>query len=234
MADVRTDGLVNLRDLGGLPLEQGGTTRAGVLYRSDAPYPGDEVPRHVSAWPPATVVDLRTAKEVVRGGYQWHGSTRVLHHPLHEAAVPGQVRDGGDLGELYTFILDTVPERVARLVSVVAGAPDGAVLVHCAAGKDRTGIAVAALLLAAGVPPEAVVADYVATQANMEALLRRWSEREVYDGRPLPQGWLQAPEEAITLVVDRFVGWSGGVAGWLQAHGASPADLARWRRRMAG
>jgi hypothetical protein len=51
--------LVNLRDVAGVRLAGGGTVPAGVLYRSDAPYPGDAAPQTVPVWPPATVIDLR-------------------------------------------------------------------------------------------------------------------------------------------------------------------------------
>src|ERR1035441_8605004 len=62
--------LANLRDLAGLRLAGAGTVAAGVLYRSDAPYPGDLAPDTVPVWPPATVIDLRSSGETV-ATYRW-------------------------------------------------------------------------------------------------------------------------------------------------------------------
>lgn len=224
--------LVNLRDVAGLPMEDGGTTRSGVLYRSDAPRTDDSVPAHVPSWPPRVVVDLRSHREVQRSGCEWPGQTTVHHHPLHDAAAPG-VTPPGDLPELYDLILDSGAARIAALVPLVAHA-DGPVLVHCALGKDRTGVAVAALLLAAGVRPEAVITDYLFTASNMPALRQRWaSVRSAQPARPLlDDHWFETPEPAIVAVVERITTAPGGPAGWLRGHGADDTDLHKWRERI--
>ncbi|MDV7352738.1 tyrosine-protein phosphatase [Rhodococcus oxybenzonivorans] len=225
-------GLVNLRDVGGLPMDDGGVTRAGVLYRSDAPRTGDTAPRHVPAWPPRVVVDLRSQREVKRSSCEWPGATTAHHHPLHDDAAPG-VTPPADLPALYELILNSGAERIASLVPLVTRA-DGPVLVHCAAGKDRTGVVVAALLLAAGVKSAAVVADYLATAPNMAALQERWASAPTADrGRPpLGEQWFRTPEPAIVAVVERITAARGGAAGWLCDHGADRDDLLRWRGRL--
>lgn len=235
-AGTALDRLVNLRDLGGLPLAGGGVTRAGVLYRGDASYRGDQAPVTVPTWPPAVVVDLRTEREASRIGYDWPEGTILHRSPLHEAAVPENIRATGGLADLYRFILDEASDRVAVAAELVMRAAAGPVLVHCGAGKDRTGIVIAALLLAAGVEPEAVVADYAATAANMAALEQRWLDLGVRDANstPLPTGWLLAPAAAMTAVVDRFIDHPGGPARWLIDHGAAGDALGTFRLRIAG
>jgi protein-tyrosine phosphatase len=108
--------------------------------------------------------------------------------------------------QTYSDILDQ--DFCASRVQSSSCAHSAAVptLVHCTAGKDRTGIVVAALLLAAGVIPEAVVDDYVARAANMPALQQRGLDTGVrYAGsRPLGTDALDAPVEAITLVASRL------------------------------
>ncbi|ROO87467.1 tyrosine phosphatase family protein [Actinocorallia herbida] len=227
---------VNLRDLGGLALRGGGLTRSGVLYRGDAPLPGDAVPADLPVWPPAALVDLRGDREVARAGPPWGGAEVAhLRHPVHAAMMPENIRGRGDLGEIYSFIVRSVPERVAGAVAAVMG-HDGPVLVCCAAGKDRTGIVTAALLLAAGVAADAVVADYRASAANMPALERRWLAKGLRTerSRPLPSHWDRTPEDAIARVVEVFESHPGGAGGWLVRHGVSERLVERWRDRFAG
>jgi protein-tyrosine phosphatase len=234
--------LANLRDLGGLRLTGGGTAPAGVLYRSDAPYPGDFAPDTVPAWPPATVIDLRSAGEAA-AGYRWPAGVTRHHVPLmRQAAVVGADGDATpsagqlprSLDALYRRVIEILPHRLAALLAMTANA-EGPVLVHCTAGKDRTGIAVAVLLLAGGVEPADVVADYTATGPNVAALLDRLHAL----GRTLPAGvqagsaLLGAPADAINIAVGRLTGWPGGPQAWAQAHGAAAEDIRRWHRRLA-
>jgi hypothetical protein len=134
---------------------------------------------------------------------------------------------------LYLQMLESVPHLLASFVAVAANSA-GPLLVHCTAGKDRTGVSVAVLLLAGGVEPGAVVADYTATAANMSALLDRLRGL----GRRLridsDSELLRAPATAITAVVETLAGWPGGPQAWVEAHGALPADVRRWQDRLAG
>ena len=141
--------LANLRDVAGLRLAGGGLVPAGVLYRSDAPYPGDAVPGTVPHWPPATVIDLRSTGEAA-ARYRWPAGVTVHHVPLmRQAAVVGTddsaTRPGrplpASLAVVYRRMLDMIPHRLAALPGMAADS-GGPVLVHCAAGKDRTGVAV--------------------------------------------------------------------------------------------
>lgn len=227
-ASEKASGLVNLRDLGGLPTTDGTRTQEGVLYRSDAPYPSDNDPSTVSAWPPAAVLDLRSQRERDDVGHEWTRDTTLYHWPLYDRAAPIS-RDAPNLVDLYRNILEAVPHRVAAVVEVAAEA-EAPLLVHCAAGKDRTGIAVAALLLAADVEPEAVMEDYLATAANMAALRNRWEVK----GRSIEvvEEWLLTPQDAIDFVLERFTSWRDGPVGWLTDHGVRPEAVEAWRSQF--
>nr|WP_237211328.1 MULTISPECIES: tyrosine-protein phosphatase [Rhodococcus] len=232
-------GPVNLRDLGGLALTDGGRTAAGVLYRGDACYTGDVVRGLLAERPPTTVVDLRSDAERGHRTYTWPDGTHVHRLSLHADAAPGG-RTGLGLAELYGRVVDVAAPLFAGLVPVVARAA-GPVLVHCTAGKDRTGLAVAVLLLAAGVEPQAVVDDYVATDTNMPRLYRRWEAVGLRvggsspgGGRAVPSELFRAPAEAITPIVERLVAHPGGPEAWLIDHGAPEDDVRRWRCRARG
>jgi protein-tyrosine phosphatase len=134
----------------------------------------------------------------------------------------------------YMGYLSRRPDSVVGSIRTIART-DGAVLVHCAAGKDRTGVVVALALDAAGVDRDAIVADYVATADRIEPLVARLASSSTYRaelaGRD-PQA--HAPvaatmERLFELVDERF----GGSVAWLSAHGLSAADLERLTDRLA-
>ena len=78
------------------------------------------------------------------------------------------------LDALYRRMVRDRSTAIAEVVGIVARSP-GPVLVHCTAGKDRTGVVMAAILAAAGVARADIVADYVETAANMPAVVARVS-----------------------------------------------------------
>jgi len=106
--------------------------------------------------------------------------------------------------------------------------------VHCAAGKDRTGVVVAMALDAAGVDRETIVSDYLATDERIHEIFDRLLSSPTYREElkdTYPQ--THAPvahtmERVLALIDDAF----GGSAEWLTAHGLDDADLARLRERL--
>ena len=134
----------------------------------------------------------------------------------------------------YMSYLRRRPDSIVGSVRTIARA-DGAVLVHCAAGKDRTGVVVALALDAAGVDRATIVGDYLATADRIEAILERLvssptyrAELEGHDPRQhAPQPGTM--ERVLELVDEQF----GGAEAWLSAHGLDRLDLERLRRRLA-
>jgi protein tyrosine/serine phosphatase len=231
--------LVNLRDVAGLAVDDGGQTRSGVLYRSDAPYPGDAEPDSIPTWPPVTVFDLRSDREV-RDAHPWSEVATIRRLPLlrdaavvTEASTAQGAADPDRLQRIYGDILDTSAPQLASLITHVAET-DGPTHIHCAAGKDRTGIAVAVLLLAAGVSREAIIADYIATAPRMEALLNRLEVLRRRDSRaPKPSpSLLAAPERLMAEVINRLTDSRGDIAPWAVRHGVTLTQIASWRARF--
>jgi protein-tyrosine phosphatase len=224
--------LANFRDLGGLPLSDGGTTRGGVLYRSDVPLGGDASP--IASWPPITVVDLRSEEEQQRLSPQWPVTTNYHHLPLHDAARLDRIAPAS-LPDVYRAIIADAGDRIAQAVALVVASP-GSALVHCSAGKDRTGIVVAALLLSAGVDAEAVRDDYLSTAANMDAVRARWRARiprrprTEQRSRPI----FEVSQEAIDVVIGSLLATPGGAQAWLTARGAPRDHLEAWAARLSG
>nr|MDT0663734.1 tyrosine-protein phosphatase [Micromonospora sp. DSM 115978] len=233
--------LANLRDLGGLPVESGGTTLFGVLYRSDAPRWRDSSPSGVVAWPPRTVIDLRSAVERGRHPHPLTSDGTTVHTiPLLGDQIDENSRTRatdalyGGLETLYAAMLDFAAPRLVEVAHLIAEAP-APILVHCAAGKDRTGMVSALMLRAAGVPGPTVIADYAETAKNMTGVMQRMGNRSLLPGAERLGADLTATSvpaaEQVLRVLD---GHPGGAHGWLLGAGADPAALTAWRARFVG
>lgn len=248
MTNEANTGLANARDVGGLRLTDGGTVRSGVLYRSDGPLAGDPPPA-LTPWPPTTIIDLREAAELKSLAHPMDGPDGVLHAvPLLAAASPDQLArlrpsEGGDLTTLYTSMLDFAGDQLAHVVRLVATST-GPCLVHCSAGKDRTGVVVAIMLAAVGVRRDEILHDYEQTAANMPNVLARHrshartvalpddADGAAVDITRAPSGLLTTDTEAISRVLDAVEAHEDGAAGWLLAHGLTDAELAALRQRL--
>ncbi|HEX6469652.1 MAG TPA: tyrosine-protein phosphatase [Streptosporangiaceae bacterium] len=155
-----------------------------------------------------------------------------------DAVLPWQTRtDTGpeadrSLGHYLAYLEDR-PDSIVTALRVMAG-EDGGAIVHCAAGKDRTGVVCALALDVAGVTREAIVADYVATGDRLERVLARLRASTTYradlDSRPadshLPHA--HTMEKFLASVDERY----GGSLGWLAMHGWTGADTAALRARL--
>ena len=92
---------------------------------------------------------------------------RAVRLPVFEGSGASQDTVGISLEALYERILTLHADAVISALRELAHSGDDAVLIHCTAGKDRTGIVVALALLAVGVDRDTVVADYAESEANL-------------------------------------------------------------------
>ena len=142
------------------------------------------------------------------------------HDPDAAKAFDERLLATDDVGSVfaagYIRTLERAPHRVAAAVAAVADADDEqGVLIHCFAGKDRTGIVSALLLGVADVPDESIAADYAASEANVSRLFDTWVARaRDEDERKVRQRSALSP--AVTMEA---------VLAWIRAAGGSPAFL---------
>jgi protein tyrosine/serine phosphatase len=171
---LTVDGLVNLRDLGGLPTESGATTLPGRLLRSESPHTlSDSGLRALLDLGIGAVVDLRTASErehrpsplVEAGVYTSHAPifTDDEDYPDHLTTA----------AEVYCWWLRERRTGVAAAMTAIADAPSAPILVHCHAGKDRTGVIIALVLRLAGVSVDAIADDYAISGVQLAEMLAR-------------------------------------------------------------
>ena len=232
------EGLLNARDLGGYPAAGGGETRWGAVVRSDSLAALTEAGRAALAtYGIRAIVDLRLPDELARHPNPYaepgdHGIAYTNVSILDPAA--GFPPETLTLAENYLWTLDRFAGYVAEVMAAIAGAPEGGVLIHCAAGKDRTGLISALLLGLAGVPAETIAADYALTAELLRPRDQEWlehgpgerAEREALAARFAPTA------EVMLEVLEGLDRRYGGVEGYLAAAGVSPADLQRLRDRL--
>ncbi|MBN2113176.1 MAG: tyrosine-protein phosphatase [Acidimicrobiia bacterium] len=245
--------VANLRDLGGLPTGDGRRVARGRIYRSGSLHEMTEGDRRaLEARRIHTVVDLRSSWEQGHQPYAW-SCGRHLAAPLAAdddvvfiwgSFIKGTLTEAEMLDWWTTTGVFDAPAQFPESMGTVfrallEAAPGDAVLFHCTGGKDRTGAVAALILRALGATPEAITADFVATNQalaspeRLEELAARLNE-----GRDQPLSpeslfalsgvqaeWLDEMYRRLTL---RY----GSVEGYLSdALGLSAADLARLREQ---
>ena len=240
------DGCLNVRDLGGIPTEDGGVTRSGSVIRSDnVRFLTDEGWRALGNHGVVRIVDLRFPEER-REDPPSDADVEVVHvSVLGPAAGEGldfvaeleahldSVTDVADhYAWSYVRFLERNHQRFGEAVAAIADA-DGPVVIHCMGGKDRTGLVAAMLLRLAGVSLEEIGADYALSGDNLAPTLDEWlstapTERE----RLRRQKLSTTPAIAMVRVLEDVEGRYGSVAGYLAAGGVTPSQLQRLRERL--
>jgi protein-tyrosine phosphatase len=238
------DGCLNVRDLGGFATEDGGVTRFGRVVRSDsARQLTDEGWKAAVDHGIRTVLDLRTAAEL-DADPPGELPVDVVHLSLlgepdeeHWADLDRQAAAAGDPAAATTLVYVDMLERhrpeLAAAIRTVADARAGGVLVHCAGGKDRTGLVVALLLRLAGVAPAEIAADYAASGDALAPRLEGWLADAADDAERERLRRISAtPAAAMLAVLEQLESRFGGAAGYLRDGGASDETLVRARARL--
>jgi len=170
---------VNLRDLGGIRIA-GGTLRPQLVIRTDdIAYATREVAQQLVGSGLAAVIDLRSPAEVATTGRGPLAEFPVAYHNLPLISdVSRSTPKGAEgftheaMGRMYLQMVENSAAQLVTALNIIAYSP-GTTAFHCAAGRDRTGVLAAMLLLALGASDEAIVADYALTGKNMRAIMQR-------------------------------------------------------------
>lgn len=233
-------GVHNLRDTGGYRAATG-MTRWGKLFRSDALHRIDATGRsRLAELGIAHIVDLRSTDERRTAPSLLKGlNARVHHLPVFDdAASAAQAGILFGLAPVYDHMVQERGVQLASAIRVIANASDNeAVLVHCTAGKDRTGLVIAFALRAAGVDRDDVVADYAQTADNLprewaDTMLRALQVRD-HDLTPeIIELVTASPAPIMTALLERIEREHGSMAAYLQVHGLTETELERLTRTL--
>ncbi len=229
-------GLYNLREVGGYPAADGGTVRWRTLFRSDALHRLDESgTAAIAGLGLRSVVDLRTQTEVDIAPSAVAGLTATT---THISLLTGDLQALPlELAAVYRYIIDACGKTVGEAIKLLC-APDAfPALVHCSAGKDRTGIVIALILAVLGVPDEVITADYSLSGGyldleNTPAIGQVKASSGL--GENLTSELLASPPRLMAGVLAQVRTSWRSVDDYLLSHGVTAADLAHLRAALVG
>lgn len=226
-------GTYNFRPVGARSLPDVGVYRSDALHRLTRD--GRQALRSLGV---ETVIDLRSTFDRRLSGRDRLAGTgaRVVSIPISGGSPATDVHSL-TLATVYRTILTAETAALAETMRVIARTT-APVVVHCTAGKDRTGLASALLLRAVDVPVEDVVADYAATQENLAGEWTRRILRKVKLFRvPLTPAVVEvmtaSPPQAMIDTLAWIDAEHGGVAAYLLSIGLTDDDLDALRRRLS-
>ncbi|MCT1477424.1 tyrosine-protein phosphatase [Microbacterium sp. p3-SID336] len=238
---------VNLRDLGGIPID-GGRLRDGLAIRTDdLAYVTEEVAGQLVDGGLTAIIDLRSPLEVSVTGRGPLGAQPIAYHHLPLIADVGASMDRERpaltheaMGVMYLQMVEGAAPQLVTALNVIAYTP-GATAFHCAAGRDRTGVLAAMLLLALGAADDDIIADYARTGDNMVAIMARtapvmgamWKALG-FDAAAVAQssGLLEGSMDvSMRSLLDTLRAQHGDPLAPLRAAGLSDATITRLRER---
>ena len=232
-------GCLNFRDLGGYPTQDGRMVRWRMLFRSDALHllTADDIARLRDELQIGDVIDLRSSAELRSDGRGplADEAMRFHHVPLFDGDTVQRDENPAayTLADRYFLLAEFAKDPIARVITTLA-TTDSPAVYHCAAGKDRTGVISAVLLGLLGVRDEVIVADYAATQENLDAIIERLMANEGYQTMlsALPPDTLHAQPETMITLLDRVRDRYGSMRDYARAAGVDDAAMIRLHRRL--
>ncbi len=212
-------GIDNLRDLGGYPARYGETSY-GVLYRSSDISHVDDGDRALSAsLGIRSIIDLRSSDVQQKYPDDLSAFPEASYYPL-EANGGGRIPvDEEDMFASYFEMIEE-PVSAARIFRTLLNCEKPA-LIHCTAGKDRTGVFVALVLLANGVDPLDINADYLLSLP----LLKHTRDRTLAAHPDFPRVCLYPSADYLPSFLERFEKRYGSVEGYFRTIGLSTTEI---------
>ncbi|MFJ8028106.1 tyrosine-protein phosphatase [Streptomyces sp. NPDC096311] len=250
-------GVRNFRDVGGLPTVDGRRVRYGRLFRSGhLAHATEEDAAFLSSLGLHTVFDFRNAADQKLEGPDVDlPGVRNVNLPLTDPAdgsefwkmvregdveqLRGHLGDGKAANRMIGSYRTIVKERTAEHSHVLHALAEDSVpaLMHCAAGKDRAGLSIAVTLLALDVERDAIVADYLESNATHRRYkVRRTGSSEAArspEVMELLSPLFDARAEYLTAAFETIEETWGGIDAYLeQGLGVTPEQRERLRERL--
>lgn len=225
----------NVRDLGGLPTTTNRTTRWRSIIRADIlSRLTEEGQQALLDYGVRTVIDLRGPQEAAEWPYSLPNQVTYLNLPVEKfyPHVGQLIMKAQSRAEVYCITVDHYPDCITEILRSVANAQPGGVVLHCHAGKDRTGMISALLLSLVGVPTAEIAADYAESQVRLWPLYEQMVAEA--GGEDKVGFWTKptAAAEMMVLFLEHLVQRYGGTHAYLRTIGLQEEELDRLRARL--
>ena len=239
----------NFRDIGGIPANENGMIRKGIVYRSANP---DKISKEdiirLRELNIRTVVDLRAPDEIKKRRRSVdHAVTLSLpldfQKTTRERLKPYLYKKGTEKiladisNQLYLDILDASAPAFRQIAELLSSGEGSPLLIHCFAGKDRTGIIVALILLALGTDSQFIIDDFMkSNDALLPYFKRRLRIRKIITFGYFPSNRMLSvitvKQRNINSVIDRVNNHYGGIEGYLASAGFDISKMKDLREKL--
>lgn len=231
--------LHNFRDVGGYRTGDGRTVRWGRLYRADslAKLQDADWDRFLTLGV-RTVIDLRYPWEIARrgrvrpyDGLTYHNLS-IEHRPYFQYSLDPSVEPGRFLADRHAEVAVDGVKELRQALEVIAADGSAPVVIHCAAGKDRTGLLAGLVLGLLGVSDEDIITDYALTNLATDRFVADWRADPARP--PIVWPWYgHAPAEAMRLFLVELAAEYGSLRGYARDRlGVDDELLAALRRQL--
>lgn len=225
------EGTANTRDLGGYSTKDGHSTPWHAFLRSDDVCDlTDADIAFLKDYGLKTVIDLRSAPELQMRPNPFSEDPNILYHnvSLFENASPTVLKSAPKdfLKSMYIEMLEDHKEQVFAIFDSIEKAPQGTILFHCAAGKDRTGIIAMLLMGLVKVPNRDIVSNYEVSFTNLKR--NAYFKAHEDPSSPLLQSANAYMEDTIRYINAQY----GSIEAYLLSTGLTPTQLDRVKARF--
>lgn len=217
---ISLEGAHNVRDIGGYKAENGKITKWKKFIRAD----GLE---NLSRSDINKLLDYGLKIDIdLRSDMEYESWPDVLEHCKEIEYYQIQMLQDlkitfGSLGGIYKNAVDTCKKKFYEVFKIMAENPEKTILFHCSAGKDRTGMTAALLLMLAGVEKEEITADYTITTENLYSVLDRFS----YENDENLKDYLGSEGENIEKFIEHIKKKYGGAESYMKNIGLKDNEI---------
>ena len=244
--NIEFKSLLNFRDIGGIQAAGKSRIKEGVVFRSANPDRLERIDRDkLEALNIRTIIDLRAPGEISKGSVSLDHSDKLSLPLDFQQATRERLRPViynrdserviADISnEIYLEILDASGPVIRQVMEVLADPERSPVLIHCQAGKDRTGIIIALILLSMGVEREFIISDFMRSNDSLLPYFRKiFLIRKIVSFGFFPYRNMlfavEVKQRNIESVLDRIESHYGGIKGYLSFAGFDTSRLSEVR-----
>jgi protein-tyrosine phosphatase len=228
----------NFRDLGGLPTTGGQTVLCGRVYRSDSLHRlSAQDGRQLAELGVRTVIDLRRPNEIERDGRVPAELGLAYHniYPVHREWNPALYDETAGphryLADRYLDMAEEGRDGLGAALRMIADPRRAPLVMHCFAGKDRTGVLAALTLSLLGVADRDIAGEYALSEAGQVGLATR-VRAEPWLAHDIPMHFKVCPPDAMRLFLTELAGRYGSVRAYTVAAGVTDEHVASLRAHL--